>query len=233
MKKARKVKTWTKEFNSFQCYEIVKGFQQYCDIPSHTLGESNQQKYAQPLVNESHVNLDANEVIADPTPNHSVRPQGRKATKEAIRKGKKVAKDGNPMTSAVETIAANQTSMMSKIEKRDAEYARLLHEQEQRDTIRLQMEMRNEAFKIQEREERIVGMDTNNMSPNKKAYWKRKQKVIAEREESYATSASIPHPPFTGGYYPQSLATTFHRSLLSTISTTTFYRWCPFTFLYK
>ena len=94
--------------------------------------------------------------------------------------------------------------MLSSKEKRDEEYARHLHDQQQRDYIRLQLDIQEREFKNQEREERIMEMDTSKMTPTKKNYWQRKQKKIAEKEAEDATRGSnIPQPPFTGGYYPQ------------------------------
>ncbi|KAM5560525.1 hypothetical protein ABKV19_021609 [Rosa sericea] len=200
------------DFISLECYEIVKGFQQFDDIPNHsssaggTSRGGTERMHTQQYVPDSHVQLDidADEVNADATPNPSVRPQGKKAAKEALRKGKKASNDSIPLTSAMETIATNQTSMLSAKEKRDEEYARHLRDQQQRDYIRLQLDIQEREFKIQEREERIMEMDTSKMTPTKKNYWQRKQNKIAEKEAEDATRGSnIPQPPFTGGYYPQ------------------------------
>ncbi|XP_062017492.1 uncharacterized protein LOC133733862 [Rosa rugosa] len=181
----------------------------------------------QPSVDDSHVNLDkdVDEVTADVTPNHLMRHQGRKAMKEAIqRKGK--TKDPNPnphLTFAAEIMATNQKELSAK-EKRDEEFVR--HRQDQQlEYIRLQIDIRNEAFKIQEREyrimeredrirereDRIMQMDTSKMTPTKKKYWQRKQKKIAEREDDGSGGSNFqthflsgyPQPHFTGGYYPQ------------------------------
>ncbi|KAM5583994.1 hypothetical protein ABKV19_003722 [Rosa sericea] len=183
--------------------------------------------HTQPSVGDSQVNLDkdANEVVANVTLDPSMRHQGRKAMKEAIRrKGK--TKDPNPhLTSAVEIIATNQKEMLLAKEKRDEEFVRHLQGQQQLEYIRLQMDMRNEVFKIQERkyrimeredrimerEDRIMQMDTSKMTPTKKKYWQRKQKKIVEREDDDSGGSSFqthflsgyPQPHFIGGYYSQ------------------------------
>ena len=194
----------TKRFSYFEQYKVVEGFSQFVDIPTNmassggttTGGSEGIHTQSSPINSQVNLDNDGDEIAEDV----DVRPPGRKAAKEAIRKGKKAANDGSPMASAVMSIAANQTSMLSYREKRDEEYARLLQEQENRENIRLQMKMRNEAFKLQEREERIMEMDTSNMNPTKKSYWERKQKVIAEREENASSGYS---QPFYGSYYPQ------------------------------
>ena len=192
----------TKKFSYFEQYEVIEGFSQFADIPTNTASSGgtttggSEGIHTQPSPTNSQVNLDndGDEIAEDV----DVRPPRRKAAKEVICKGKKAAKDGSPMASAVMFIAANQTSMLSYREKRDEEYARLLQEQENRENIRLQMKMRNEAFKLQEREERIMEMDTSNMNPTKKSYWERKQKAVAEREENISSGYS--QPAFPGAF---------------------------------
>ncbi|XP_062011870.1 uncharacterized protein LOC133728479 [Rosa rugosa] len=113
------------DFNSLECYKILLGFQQFSDISNQTSSTGgtsrggSERKHTQQSVHDSHVNLDidADEVNANVTPDPSVRPQGKKFAKEAIRKGKKASNDSNPLTSAVETIAINQTSMLLAKEK--------------------------------------------------------------------------------------------------------------------
>ncbi|KAK9903014.1 hypothetical protein M0R45_001355 [Rubus argutus] len=212
----------TKRFSYFEQYKVVEGFSQFVDIPTNmassggTTAGGSEGIHTQSSPTNSQVNLDndENEIAEDV----HVRPPGRKAAKEAIRKGKKAANDGSPMASAVMSIAANQTSMLSYREKRDEEYARLLQEQENRENIRLQMKMRNEAFKLQEREERIMEMDTSKMTPTKKSYWQRKQKVIAAREENASSGSyypqpsfprAFPQPPFTGAFPQPNFAGAF------------------------
>ncbi|PRQ22845.1 putative transcription factor MYB family [Rosa chinensis] len=101
-------------FQSFDSYVAVEGFAQFKDIPSHTSGgtsnEANQHMRTQPIAENSPINLDmdVDEVIAGETADPNVRPQGRKAAKEAIRKGKKAAKDQSPLSSSLESIANNQ-----------------------------------------------------------------------------------------------------------------------------
>ncbi|PRQ33707.1 putative No apical meristem-associated domain-containing protein [Rosa chinensis] len=165
--------------------------------------------HTQPSVDDTHINMDkdADEVTADVTPNPSMRHQRRKAMKEAIRRKGKTK----------EIIAINQKELSAK-EKRDEEFVQHLQDQQQQlEYIRLQMDMQNEAFKIQEREdrimereERIMEMDTSKMTPTKKKYWQRKQKKIAEREDDDSGRSNFqthflgyPQPHFTGGYHPQ------------------------------
>ncbi|MDD0193446.1 hypothetical protein PSY30_23330, partial [Shigella flexneri] len=57
--------------------------------------------------------------------------------------------------------------------------------------------------RIKEREERIMEMDTSQMTPIKKRYWSRKQKKIPEREDLETNGGSSFQTPSMGGYYPQ------------------------------
>ena len=181
------------EFKAQDCYAVVEGFQMFQDIPS------NMEMHESPLtgadcekiasqstqheeVDEPSINLAQNSDEVPPNPN--VRPIERKATKEAARKGKKAAKDACPMTSAVVTIATNQSSILQSREKRDEAYAKQLQEQQQREYMRLQMDLRNEHFKLQEREDRIkereekiMEVNPSTMSPGpRKDYWRLRQK---------------------------------------------------------
>ncbi|KAM5585805.1 hypothetical protein ABKV19_004957 [Rosa sericea] len=205
-------------FNSFDSYAIVEGFAQFKDIPSHTSGGTSNvgshHQDTQPIAENSPINLDmdVDEVIARETADPNVRPQGRKAAKEAIRKGKKAAKDQSPLSSSLESIANNQIEATKGKKKLDDEFARSLQEEEKRACILLQIEQRKEQLlfqerqdrikemeeRIKEREERIMEMDTSKMTPNKKRYWSRKQKKIAEKED-----LDEQPPPSMGGYYPR------------------------------
>ncbi|KAL6217333.1 hypothetical protein ACLB2K_010550 [Fragaria x ananassa] len=65
------------------------------------------------------------------------------------------------------------------------------------------MDMRNEQFKIQEREERIMEMNPSTMSPGpRKDYWLAKQKAIAETQANLSGSfpGGYPQPSFPGRY---------------------------------
>ncbi|KAL6181410.1 hypothetical protein ACLB2K_048065 [Fragaria x ananassa] len=126
-----------------------------------------------PIVDNSPINfnIDGDEVIGGETLDPLVRPQGRKASKEAFRKGKKASKDSSPLSSAVESIASNQKEATSFKKKLDEEFSRSLREENQRECIRLQLDLRKEAFLIQERkdrikerEEQIMEKDTSNDS---------------------------------------------------------------------
>ncbi|PRQ29240.1 putative No apical meristem-associated domain-containing protein [Rosa chinensis] len=214
----RKKKPKKHNFQSFASYAVVEGFQQFKDIPSHTSGgtsnEGNQHTPTQPIPGNSPINLDmdVDEVIAGETANPSMRPQGRKAAKEAIRKGKKATKDQSPLSNSLESIANNQIEATKGKKKLNDEFARSLQEEEKRACILLQIEIRKEQLLFQERqdriiereernkerEERIMEIDTSKMTPNKKRYWSRKQKKIAEKED-----LDEQPPPFMSGYYPQ------------------------------
>ncbi|XP_062021052.1 uncharacterized protein LOC133737533 [Rosa rugosa] len=205
-------------FQSFDSYVVVEGFAQFKDIPSHTSGGTSNvgshPQHTQPIAENSPINLDmdVDEVIAGETADPNVRPQGRKAAKEAIRKAKKAAKEGSPYSSSLESIANNQIEATKGKKKLDDEFARSLQEEEKRACILLQIEMRKEQLlfqerqdrikemeeRIKEREERIMEIDTSKMTPNKKRYWSRKQKKIAEKED-----LDEQPPPSMGGYYPQ------------------------------
>ncbi|KAL6126523.1 hypothetical protein ACLB2K_074571 [Fragaria x ananassa] len=77
------------------------------------------------------------------------------------------------------------------------------------------MDIRNEQFKIQEREERIMEMKPSTMSPGPRTnYWLAKQKAIAETQENLSRSfpggypqtpypSGCYQPPFPGYYYPR------------------------------
>ncbi|XP_062014193.1 uncharacterized protein LOC133730657 [Rosa rugosa] len=214
----KKGKTKRHLFQSFDSYAVVEGFAHFKDIPSHTSrGTSNvgsQHTHTQPIAENSPINLDmdVDEVIAGETANPNVRPQGRKAAKEAIRKAKKAANNQSPLSSSLESIANNQIEATKGKKKLDDEFARSLQEEEKRACILLQIEMRKEQLlfqerqdrikemeeRIKEREERIMEIDTSKMTPNKKRYWSRKQKKIAEKED-----LDEQPPPSMGGYYPQ------------------------------
>ena len=75
-----------------------------------TTAGGSQGIHTQPSSTDSHVNLDidGDEIAKDV----DVRPPGRKAIKEAIRKRKKAAKDGSPMALAMVSTVANKTLML-------------------------------------------------------------------------------------------------------------------------
>ncbi|KAL6126522.1 hypothetical protein ACLB2K_074570 [Fragaria x ananassa] len=117
------------KFSSFDCCEVVQGFQAFHDIPSPTemsvatLIGGNEGMSTQPSCDESPINLEKDVDEAAPDPN--VRPIERKATKEAHRKGK-AAKEESHVTYVVVTLANSQASILSSKEKRDKAYARQL-----------------------------------------------------------------------------------------------------------
>ncbi|KAL6175709.1 hypothetical protein ACLB2K_052348 [Fragaria x ananassa] len=88
---AKKLKPKKHIFSSFPCYEVVKGFSQFRDILSHTAPTGGTSKrgsqvmHTPPIVDNSPINLDidGDEVIGGETLDPLVRPQGRKASKEA------------------------------------------------------------------------------------------------------------------------------------------------------
>lgn len=141
----------------------MKGFSQFKDIPSHTAptgGTSkrgSQAMHTQPIVDNSPINLDidGDEEIGGETLDPLVRPQGRKASKEAFRKGKKACKESSSLSSAVKSIVSNQKKATTFKKKLDEEFSRSLREENQRECIRLQLDLRKEAFLIQERGDRI------------------------------------------------------------------------------
>ena len=189
-------KMGNKDFNHWEVYEVVKGFEQFQDIPSNTMmasmGGSQQTYKQQQSQDDLHVNLDVDEdeEVANITPGG---PQGRKAAKEALRKGKKVAHNPERMILAVETMAVNQAALVAQREKREQEYQQQLYIEQERENRREQMEMRKEAFlyqeramRIVEREERIMEMDTSQMVPYQQKYWQNKQRKISERDDADA-----------------------------------------------
>ncbi|KAL6185606.1 hypothetical protein ACLB2K_041737 [Fragaria x ananassa] len=108
MSKGKSTKTQKANFSSFDCYEVVQGFQAFHDIPTPTeisavtsMG-GNEGMSTQTSCDESPINLEKNVDEVAPDPN--VQPIGRKAAKEAHRKGK-AAKEKSLVASVVVTLA--------------------------------------------------------------------------------------------------------------------------------
>lgn len=209
-------KMGNKDFNHWEAYEVVKGFEQFQDIPSNTMmasmGGSQHTHTQQQSEDDLHVNLDVDEdeVVTNITPSPSIRPQGKKAAKEALRKGKKPAYNPERMILAVETMAVNQATLVAQREKWEQEFQHQLYIEQERENRREQREIRKEAFlyqdramRIAEREERIMEMDTSQMPPFQQKYWQNKQRKISERDDNDATGGTYAQPSFTSGSYLQ------------------------------
>ena len=142
----QRVKLPIKPFTHHLCYDIVKGFQQFKDhsddVTSGSIGGS-QQVHTQPSETDGsvHLDIDEDEEIADVSPGPSVRPLGKKAAKEANRKGKKSAHDQERMTLAVETMAANQALLVAQREKREEEFRQQVWFEQQREIRKEQMKL--------------------------------------------------------------------------------------------
>jgi hypothetical protein len=104
--------------------------------------------------------LDDDEVLETPS-NSSSRPMGRKAAKEAKKKGKKVQDTSESIALAIQSMAESNQATIELIKKRDED-------------------TRNHTRKVFELEEakeeaRIMAMDTSVMSPPSKAWWKKRK----------------------------------------------------------
>nr|XP_011464550.1 PREDICTED: uncharacterized protein LOC105351553 [Fragaria vesca subsp. vesca] len=123
---------------------------------------------------DSPTNLDEEEVLETP-PSPSARPQGIKASKEAIRKGKKKQEKDDRVAIAIESLARSTAATVELIRKRDEDSryhaARVL------------------ALEEEKEHTKIMSKDTTTLSPGSKLWWKkRKDAIKAKAGEDVSSS---------------------------------------------
>ncbi|KAL6197198.1 hypothetical protein ACLB2K_032810 [Fragaria x ananassa] len=158
-----------KEFDKQACWEEVKQHRSFMDPPRTPPRPTFDSEET-----DSPTNLDEEEVLETP-PSPSARPPGIKASKEAIRKGKKKQEKDDRVAIAIERLARSTAATVELIRKRDEDSryhaARVL------------------ALEEEKEHTKIMSKDTTTLSPGSKLWWKkRKDAIKAKAGEDVSSS---------------------------------------------
>ncbi|PRQ58743.1 putative post-transcriptional gene silencing PAZ-Argonaute family [Rosa chinensis] len=161
------MKKYPKKFNKFECWEKVKYHPYFVD-PQSNPQPSASYSTATASENESPIELD-DDIISE-TPSSSMpRPMGQKRAKEAKKKGKKAQDAAESMTLTIQAMAESTQASVELVKKRNEEVA----------------SHTKKVFEFEEAKEdaRIMAMDidTNSMTPQSKAWWKKKKGDIVAK----------------------------------------------------
>lgn len=172
-------------FNKFHCWEIVKDFEKFKDPPTTPIA------FSQPLPTqlspiESSVDLGGDEEEAGGSDARRTggRPMGKKAQKEARKKGQMQNVIDERKAKAWETFVIQNAAEAEAAKTRDEEFIKHMQWQQQLELRKEQLELRREAKRKVEKEDEIMAKDTSIMSPNKKSYWQARQKSITDSRSS-------------------------------------------------
>ncbi|CAL8170130.1 unnamed protein product [Prunus armeniaca] len=156
-----------KSFQSHQCWEIVKNcsrFKIICTASPVVLNETP--LHESPATDSS---LDS-PMDQDSPLRHAPRPIGRKATK-----AKKWSTSNNECAQFLEQVAKNNALRLERdIKREEADKAR--HE-----VFAIERQQAQEKD-MEDREMKIMAMDTTHMSPETKSYWKMKRRDVMRRK---------------------------------------------------
>lgn len=153
------MKNHPKKFDKWACWEKVKHHPTFVDIPS------NSQPPPPPTDTESESPIDLDDDIVVETPATSMpRPMGQKRAKEAMRKGKKDKDVAESMALSIKSMAESTQASVELVRQRNMEIA--AHSKRV-----IQLEEEKEDVKI-------MSMNTSNMSPDEKRWWKAKKRSV-------------------------------------------------------
>lgn len=114
------------------CWEICKHSEKFKDPPRREHGVSQPSPVQlSPLESPIDLNQDEDKQMKEEIVGPFPRLQGRKKSKEAQRKGKKHDPQNNRLCVAMETIAMQNLKAAELMEKRDADYAKMMEFQQQ------------------------------------------------------------------------------------------------------
>ncbi|KAL6279195.1 hypothetical protein ACE6H2_016076 [Prunus campanulata] len=152
-----------KSFQSHQCWEIVKNcsrFKIICTVPEVVLNET-------PLHDSSTTDSPMDQ--DSPLP-RAPRPIGRKAAK-----AKKGSTSNNECAQFLEQMAKNSALRLEReLKREEVDKARL-------EAFSIQR-AKAEEQDMEDREMKIMAMDTTHMSPDTKSYWKMKRRDVMRRK---------------------------------------------------
>ncbi|XP_040372061.1 uncharacterized protein LOC121052112 [Rosa chinensis] len=174
------MKKHPKMFDKFECWEKVKYHPYFVDPPSNSQPPAS---YSTTSVSENESPIDLDDEIVLETPSSSMpRPMGQKRAKEAKKKGKKAQDAAESMALAIQAMAESIQASVELVKKRNEEMA--AHTKK--------------VFEFEEAKEnaRIMAMDTNSMTPQSKAWWKKKKGDIVAKTMSDGGSSGCYIPQF-------------------------------------
>ncbi|XP_050379646.1 uncharacterized protein LOC126796990 [Argentina anserina] len=156
------MKNHPKKFNKWECWDKVKHHPYLIDPP---FNPQPMEFYSTPNASENDSPIDLEDDIVLETPSSSIpRPIGQKRAKEAMRKGKKVQDAIESMALAIQAMAESNQASVELMRKRNEEIAT-----HTRKVL---------AFEEAKEDTKVMAMDTNYMTPESKAWWKKKKSDI-------------------------------------------------------
>ena len=156
-----------KSFVHFQCWEVVKDYSRFKIIhtgPSVVLNETP--LHDSPSTDSA---LNSSTETESPLP-RPPRPIGRKAAK-----AKRGGTSNNECVQLLEQIAKNTSLRIERDLKRDEV------DKAREETFSIQQQHAQEKD-MDDREMKIMAMDTSHMSPETKAYWKHRRRDVMRRK---------------------------------------------------
>ncbi|CAL2247945.1 unnamed protein product [Prunus armeniaca] len=157
-----------KSFVHFQCWEIVKDCSRFKIIPTGPPVVMNETPLHDSTSTDSP--LDSPMETESPFVPRPPRPIGRKAAK-----AKRGATSSNDCVQLLEQIAKSATLRIERDLKRDE------MDKAREEAYALQQQMAQEKD-IEDREMKIMAMDTSHMSPETKAYWKLRRRDVMRKK---------------------------------------------------
>jgi HD superfamily phosphodiesterase len=164
-----------KKFTAFLCWEAVKDHQKFKTPPK---GFTQPSSTVEDSPVESATNLDADNDEEEPS---EVRPPGRKAQKKDARLKGKIEEKQDRYIQVMENIAFNSEASREATRIRDEENVRYIMWQQQMEVEKQQLEVQKVQLEIQKEENWVMAKDISTMTPESKAWWKKRKKAIRDK----------------------------------------------------
>ncbi|XP_074363083.1 uncharacterized protein LOC141703451 [Apium graveolens] len=217
-------KEMNKTFDKWECYEAVAAHPQFIDVP--TTSPPFQQNFPTQM-DSPPINLNSDDCVDEEgfttpesnreteSPSSPVRPMGVKASKHAKKKGKQRMTEKEEMSIAIfNNMQCHQKQLVEANIKRDEETLQMSREmlelekrkearQARLDALEERKEARlakHEAIEELREQTKIMTMDTSQMTPNTKKWFKRKKAEIMEQVNE-TTTGSAYVPRFDDDFY--------------------------------
>ncbi|XP_062027736.1 uncharacterized protein LOC133743718 [Rosa rugosa] len=162
-----------KGFTYTHCWEVVKDHPKFKDPPKEVTQPSQ-------IVDDSPIQSTDNdeECIAEPS---DERPPGRKAQKRDAKLKGKISEKQDRYIQAMENIAFNSEASREATRIRDEENRKHIEWQQQMEVEKQQLELQKVQLEIQKEENWVMAKDTSIMTPESKAWWKKRKKAIRDK----------------------------------------------------